>query len=338
MPKLPGQAVKTYEPEDLLKEPERADFEEAKNTPAHLKPVKAVFVEECKVGRTTRGLSAHDVEFIVTEDGVENIAVVLPITRDWDNNLLVALDPKIMPVPNRLGGDGAMLNAPSFPLPKDVRTIEDAKAFIAGKFGVSPDQVHQLGESYFTHVGVTPQRIYPFTVASAPEARSGSILRYTMMRKIERYCKVARIGRDTIKLMARVQMRTNDSHAMGAQREMGVQKNKGFSLSTEKVAVDAKDSGYSAMPSRILGQRGAAGGGIVKEPETPSAAVVAAASGKKLSQSYAQTKMNVKETPGIEKVDRAINTVAKTLFPSRHKKLELTLTPPPPSDKPKGRQ
>ena len=27
-----------------------------------------------------------------TEDGIENIAVVVPISRDWDNNLLVALE------------------------------------------------------------------------------------------------------------------------------------------------------------------------------------------------------------------------------------------------------
>ncbi|MBI3440331.1 MAG: class I SAM-dependent methyltransferase [Proteobacteria bacterium] len=337
MPKLPGQAVKKiYEPDDLLKEPERTEFEEEKTESLHLKPVKAVFIEEGKVGRTTRGLSAQDIEFIVSDDGVENIAVILPITRDWDNNLLVALDPKIMPVPNRLGGDGAMLNAPSFVLPKDVRTVEDAKAFIASKFGVSPEQVNQLGESYFTHVGVTPQRIYPFTVVSAPESSAGSVMRYTMMKKVDKYCRVGRIARDTLKLLARVQMQANDGYGLAAQRDLQHQKNKGFSLSTEKVAVDVKNISYSAIPSRILGQRGMAGDETRKEPEpthnTPESAA-AAASGKKLSLSYAQTKLHVKENPGIEKIDRNINAISKSLFPTRHNKLE----PTPPSDKPKGR-
>src|SRR5690606_25300055 len=93
MPKLPGQPVRVRDPEDLLAEAEPAEFEEEKKGAIQLRPVKAVFVEEGKVGRGTRGLSAQDVEFIVTDEGIENIAVVIPITRDWDDNLLVALEP-----------------------------------------------------------------------------------------------------------------------------------------------------------------------------------------------------------------------------------------------------
>ncbi|MCK5518176.1 MAG: methyltransferase domain-containing protein, partial [Alphaproteobacteria bacterium] len=128
-PLIPGHSVRDHDPEELLKEVEKTEFEEEEKEAVHLKPVRAVFVEEGRVGRTTRGMSAQDVEFIVTDDGIENIAVVFPITRDWDNNLLVALDPKILPVPNRLGGEGATFNAPSFALPKGVRTIDDAKNF-----------------------------------------------------------------------------------------------------------------------------------------------------------------------------------------------------------------
>lgn len=307
IPKLPGQAVKTYEPEDLLKEVESAEFEDEKISPVHLKLVKAVFVEEGKVGRSTRGLSAQDIEFVVTDDGVENIAVVLPITRDWDNNLLVALDPKIMPVPNRLGGEGAMLNVPSFVLPKDVRTVDDARAFVAGKFNVPVEQVRPLGESYFTHVGVTPQRIYPFTVASASEAGAGSILRYAMVRKLMKHSFVGRFSRDAIKLLARVQMQANDGQGMSMQRDMTHQRHKGFTLSTEKVAVDGKNTGYSTVRSRILGQRVPAGAQkeqkLIDGPKAPSV-------GRSLSQSYAQ----IKETSGIEKVGRSINAVTKTLF------------------------
>lgn len=310
LPKLPGQAIKTYEPDDLLEDAEKAEFEDAKTGAVRLKPVKAVFVEEGKVGRSTRGLSAQDIEFVVTDDGVENIAVVLPITRDWDNNLLVALEPKIMPVPNRIGGDGAMLNAPSFVLPGDVRTVDDARAFIAGKFSVPVDQVLPLGESYFTHVGVTPQRIYPFTVASAAEASNGSIMRYTMIKKISRWAKFSRLSKDSIKLLARLQMQADDKHGMSMQRDATYQRQKDFSLSTEKVAIDQKNAGYSTVRSRILGQRPPMA--ALKEQKLVEG-LKSASVGKSLSKSYAQ----VKETPGIERVDRSINAVAKTLFNSR---------------------
>jgi hypothetical protein len=305
MPKLPGQPVKTHDPEDVLKEAERTEFEEEKRDAVHLKPVKAVFVEEGKVGGATRGLSAQDIEFIVTDDGVENIAVVLPLSRDWDNNLLVALEPKIMPAPNRLGGDGAMLNAPTFVLPKDVRTLEDAKAFIAEKFSVPVDNVGTLGESYFTHVGVTPQRIYPFSITSPAEASADPKRRFMMVKKLMKLGVVGRLTRDTMKLLARTQMRMGAEHSMTMDRNMDNAKNKGFSLSTEKVALGAKDSGYSAVPSRILGQRGA----VVPKAQHGAPARTAG----RLSQSYTKAKVSVKETPAIEKVGKDIDAVAEKL-------------------------
>ncbi|MDE1152300.1 MAG: class I SAM-dependent methyltransferase [Micavibrio sp.] len=260
MPKMPGDPVKPDDPEDILASCEAVDFEQEKRSPVVLRPVKSVFVEEGKIGRAVRGLSAQDVEFIVTDDGIENIAVVIPISRDWDNNLLVSLDPKILPVPNRLGGDGAMLNAPSFPLPRNVKTLEDAKTFIADKFHVPVDQVGQLGESYFTHTGVTPQRVYPFVVSSPPHIGSGPTWRYTPLKRLWRLMSFSRFAGPLLKALARTQMAMDSNHDMQLNRSPVNLKSKGFSLSTEKVAVEAKNVGYSAAPSRVLGQRGAAGG------------------------------------------------------------------------------
>jgi hypothetical protein len=288
--------------------------------------VKAVFVEEGKLGRGTRGLSAQDVEFIVSEDGVENIALVVPISRDWDNNLLVALEPKIMPVPNRLGGDGVMLNAPSFTLPKDVRSIEDAKAFIADKFKVPIEQVAQLGESYFTHTGVTPQRIYPFVVSSPASAGTGPKWRYAMMKSIWKLWGHARFSGGLLKAVARMQMSINSNSDMSLDRSPVNLKNKGFELSTEKTAVETKNIGYSAVQSRVLGQRGAVGGGVpaVKKPEaTVVTATVEVPQGPRLMERYAQAKggapITMKETPVVQKIERDIDAVGEQLKKMKEK-------------------
>lgn len=364
MPKLPGQPVKPEDPEDILKDVEHAEFEEEKRGPVTLKPVKSVFVEEGKVGRATRGLSAQDVEFIMTEDGIENIAVVVPISRDWDNNLLVALEPKILPVPNRLGGDGAMLNAPSFPLPKNVKTLEEAKAFIAEKFHVPVEQVGQLGESYFTHTGVTPQRVFPFIVSSPPHTGSGPKRRYAPIYKLWRLWRFTRYSGDMLKNLARVQMALEYNNEFAMSRDPVNLKSKGFSLSTEKTAVEAKNVGYSAAPSRILGQRGGGGGGggsaskpddyqpyqppkdldptVLAQSKAAQAlieSIVSPRIGRRLMDSYAQAKklfkggndtpIQMKETPTVAQIDRDIVAVADQLRKLKQDKLELT----PPKDK-----
>lgn len=321
MPRVARQSIRPDDPEKVLKDVERTVFEEErKDSAVHLKPVKAVFIEEGKVGRQTRGLSAQDVEYIVTDDGIENIALVLPVSRDWDNNLLVALEPKIMPVPNRLGGDGAMLNAPTFPLPKDVRTIDDAKAFIASKFKVDVEYVAQMGASFFTHVSVMPQRVYPFSVASAAEANKRSIrymLEDAVVGMIFNFNKTYSMGMMTLKAVARMSMMMNDPKLdMGMKRDPSLQKHKGYSLSTEKVAVEAINAGYSSIPSRILGQRGpkdgavqAANPNVQKQIEDMMSPVI----GKRLVQSYAETKVQMKATPGLVNLDQSIGAVGKSL-------------------------
>jgi SAM-dependent methyltransferase len=357
---------------DLLKDIAATKFEPVKTAPAILRAVKSVFVEEGKVGRTTRGLSAQDVEFILTEDGVENIAIVIPLSRSWDDNILVALDPKMMPVPNRMGGDGAMLTAPSFVLPRDMRTITEAKAWIAQKFKVPPEQVGQLGESYFTHTGVTPQRVYPFMVAAPGSATTGTHRKWVRLNSLWRHLRFSRSHGDLLKALTRVQLMISHTHDMSVHRNPINLKQKDFSLSTDKTVLEAKID-TPAVPSRVLGQRGSVDGGtlahkkeaeiIVVPDEKPADAkpepvdvtpaidedqlraqrnaqaavesLVDPHIGKRLTQSYAQAmgvlqKMQVTETPTVQKVDAEIDLVANQL--KRAKLLELTLEPP----KPKG--
>ena len=355
LPDIEKQACKTHDPEDLLKEPEPAEFEEERKGAINLRQVKAVFVEEGKVGRATRGLSAQDIEFIVTDDGIENIAVVLPVSRDWDDNLLVALEPKILPVPNRMGGDGAMLNAPSFILPKNIKTVDDAKIFIAGKFSVPVDSVASLGQSYFTHTGVTPQRVYPFVIAAQGSADAGPRWKYCMMKRLWRLWGHARFSGGLLKSLARLQMQMDDGHGMSISRDPVNLRHKGYQLSTDKVAVESKNTAYSAIPSRILGQRGAAVPDAPSLlPDSPQAdaelqaqsqaaqalieSIVSPRIGKRLVDSYSQakklikgegTEIHVEETPAVAKVEKDIGKVGDQLRKARHRGPELT--PPAPS-------
>ena len=246
------------DPEEMLAELEETEFETEKGKAKHLKAVRSTFVEEGKVGSAMRGLASKDVEFIVTDDGIENIAVVLPMTKGWDNSVMIAVEAQMLPVPQRVGGVGSMLTAPSFVLPKDVKTIEAAKIYIAGKFGVDPERVGQLGESYFTHIGVSPQRVYPFMIATDGELRV-THRKYVHMKRLAWLWSFQRFSGDLLKLVARAHMRLGAEHNLAPERSPVSLKNKGFSLSTEKVEVEVPKEGgqqqQKAPSSKILGQR-----------------------------------------------------------------------------------
>lgn len=334
LPDIEKEAVRAQEPEELLEELEPAEFEEEKTAPTQLRAVKAVFVEEGRVGRGgMRGLSAKDIEFIVTDEGIENIAVVLPLTRDWDDNLLVALEPAIMPVPNRMGGDGAMLNAPSFVMPRNVRTIDDARQFIADKFSIPVDSVVQLGQSYFTHTGVTPQRIYPFAIAATGQAGSQPTWHLTMASKLAKLGRYDRFAPGLLKSVARLQMMEQASEGAGINRGMDMARHKSFELSTDKVVVDARFAHASTtVPSRVLGQRApeapavaaAAPVAPAAEPAAPAvdvAQVPEPRTGKRLIECYAEAKtlmraqdvVRMQETPAVREIEKDIETVGQQL-------------------------
>lgn len=241
----------------LLDNLEEKKFTDVNDAPEHLKAIRSVFVEEGHVQGTTRGLTSQNVEFIVTDDGIENIAVVLPLTHNWDDGLLVALDPQMLPAPQRAGGSGAMLTAPSFVLPKDVRTIEDAKAFVAQKFKLDPADVKQLGESYFTHTGVTPQRVYPFAIMADAEASLPPHWKYTSMRRlwILLYCFRCFSG-DLLKGIARTHMLMDQGHGLAPDRRAELGKTRDFRLSIEKEEIyQAGINSPHRIPSRILGEK-----------------------------------------------------------------------------------
>lgn len=368
MPEIEREAVRAHEPEELLEELEKTEFEEVKSGPVHLRAVKSVFVEEGRVGRAMRGLSAQDVEFIVSDEGVENIAVVVPLTRDWDDNLLVALEPQIMPVPNRLGGDGAMLNMPSFKLPSNVRNVTDARQFIADKFRIPLDNVEALGQSYFTHTGVTPQRIYPFMITAPDIVGSRPQWRLAFVKSLIHPRKglgnFIRQSQMVIKAMARLAMRDEASFSVGYTRGMEQSRVKDYQLSTDKVAVDMRFAHHSAIPSRILGQRAPDAAPVAAPvPVMPAAPVAAAPAkpavdvaetkaetpvvpprvGKRLIECYAEAKsvmragtapITLQETPAVKEIEKDIDTVAKKIR-SKPEAGELRAPPRPKAPAPK---
>lgn len=141
-------------------------FKPIKGTAGQLRPVHSVFVEEGASRGTMSGLSSQDVDFVVHDDQTINTVVVLPMTKDQKGEMHAGVNLKYLPIPQRHEGNGLSIAAPSFNLPPEVRTQKDIKRFIAEKMSVTVDMVIKMGESYYSHVGVTPQRIHPYAVAA----------------------------------------------------------------------------------------------------------------------------------------------------------------------------
>lgn len=156
---------------DLIRQMSQSDhrFRETKGTAGQLRLMQSIFVEEGRAQGGARGLSASDMDFVISDEKTVNTAVVVPLTAGVKKDIHAGFVVNHLPVPQRHEGNGLTISAPSFEIPRELTDLQNIKEFIGKKFGVPAQMVVKLGESYFNHVGITPQRIYPFAVAAPPD-------------------------------------------------------------------------------------------------------------------------------------------------------------------------
>ena len=226
-------------------------FKKVKGTSGQLRPVHSTFVEEGQSRGTMSGLSAENVDFIVHDGKTINTAVVLPLTKDEKATVHAGVMMNYLPVPQRHEGNGLMVSAPSFNIPPEVTNLKLMKKFLAEQFGVTPNKIIKLGESYFTHVGMTPHRIHPYAVAAPAEAMKGpdtKFLPFYQLMLLQRFISkephfmiaIARAYRyfhDELKLDAKRQVK-----AILKQRFEGNQPDWSIPLSYESLDVLKKQS------------------------------------------------------------------------------------------------
>ncbi len=175
---------------DILKQYSLSDdrFKPVRGSAGNVRLVQSVFVDEGRdQGGGMAGLAARDLEFAVPENATVNTAVVLPLVKNLNGEVMAGVVTQYMPVPQRYSGTGHTLTLPSFPLPKEVTDVESARFYIAEQFKVKPEHVARMGESYFTHIGVTPHRIYPFAVTDMRGFMDGfthGVTQLTMLRDL----------------------------------------------------------------------------------------------------------------------------------------------------------
>lgn len=167
-------------------------FKESKGTAGQLKAMQSIFVDEGQDQGGVKGLASRDMDFFLSEDSSMNTAVVLPLTRKINGEIMAGIVEQYLPVPQRYKGNGYTVSCPSFPLPPEITNFDMARKYIADKFEVPVECVSRMGESYFSHIGVTPQRIFPFAVSTGGASgwkkvgRTHGVTTYTPLYRLYR--------------------------------------------------------------------------------------------------------------------------------------------------------
>ncbi len=165
-----SRIIEEFDVKDFFKLLNKTDlrYKEVKGSAGQLKTVNSIFVEEGQSQGGRTGIAAQPMDFVISDEKTINTAVVLPLSKSVKGDIHAGFVVEHMPVPQRFEGNGISLNVPQYNIPKEIKNFRQLKQFIAEKMGVKPNMVIKLGESYYTHIGITPQRIHPFAVFAPP--------------------------------------------------------------------------------------------------------------------------------------------------------------------------
>lgn len=138
-------------------------------TPAEkLRAVRSVFVEDRMTDYGRHIANYVEQEFIVASNLSGNSAVCIPLVHDVVKGLMMSGSPRKLPIPSRMGSAEPLLNLPGFSLPATVRTMDDARIFLAKQLGCEADDLHVMGPSFFVHPQISAERVYPFLLTAPP--------------------------------------------------------------------------------------------------------------------------------------------------------------------------
>lgn len=130
-------------------------------------------------------IGAAALEFVVPRNLSVNTVSVAVLRRSGDE-VLLGIDDDDLPAAQCFSGNSELLVAPAWRLPKDVRTMTPARAWVqarlAAEYGVACGGSWLLGGSYRPSPGCTPEVVHPMAVEVRAEAGAERALLWIPLR------------------------------------------------------------------------------------------------------------------------------------------------------------
>jgi hypothetical protein len=164
--KLSEQALEIKSEAEALSPPPHSAFDstELSAGPRFLSLREGTFGERTRSGEV---ISEVKFEYVVPQTLSVATVTARPVVKTQDGTY-VGVELRDLPAVQSFAGSSRILTIPSWRLPLSLRRIGDLPSFIAAAlqrdFALKVRNTWELGGSYFSSPGVTPEVVYPFVV------------------------------------------------------------------------------------------------------------------------------------------------------------------------------
>lgn len=129
-----------------------------------LKLCKSEFVE---IDSEHNEISRAEFEYVVPKNFSKNTVAAIPFVKT-ENAVLVGIEMRDLPAPQRFTGNSNLPCIPAWRVPFEIEHKFDLENFLREKFSkdfnVTVKKFWELGGSFFTSAGITPEIVYPTAI------------------------------------------------------------------------------------------------------------------------------------------------------------------------------
>ncbi|HVE59401.1 MAG TPA: hypothetical protein VNB22_21505, partial [Pyrinomonadaceae bacterium] len=175
--------------EEYFEVEKREAFEEielAENN--FLKLEKSEFVE---TDSRNKEISRAEFEYVVPKNLSKNTVAAIPFVQT-ETGVIVGIELRDLPAPQRFSGSSRLACVPAWRLPFAVEHKFDLEPFVREKFpkdfSVSVRKSWELGGSYFTSAGITPEIVYPAAVELDAQISGETGLKFFHLKDLLAVC------------------------------------------------------------------------------------------------------------------------------------------------------
>lgn len=143
-----------------------------------LKLKRSKFIEE---NSNNEQISNAEFEYVLPKHFSKNTVAAIPFIKT-ENNVFIGIEFRDLPAPQRFNESSHLACVPAWRLPFSIEHKFDIEPFLRERFPIDfraeTNKFWELGGSFFTSAGVTPEIVYPFAVELNAEKLTKADLHY----------------------------------------------------------------------------------------------------------------------------------------------------------------
>ena len=149
-----------------------------------LKLEKSEFIE---TDSDNQEIAKAEFEYVVPNFYSKNTVAAIPFFQT-ENDIFVGIELRDLPAVQRFTGSSQIICVPAWRLPNSIEHKFDLEPFVFEKFpkdfNVKANKTWELGGSYFTSAGITPEIVYPLAVELDAESLRETDLKFFRLKDL----------------------------------------------------------------------------------------------------------------------------------------------------------